>query len=493
MSRAADRAAGADGRAAGAGRETTGPPDGARAGGEGHARPRRRVGPRTVWLLLALWLLTGGGLAVLAWQAARPLPAADVVVANDLVRTVEANWPALAVGGVGTAGLDRFDGLDYTVVDASGRLLLAHGVPVTDELSAARGRAATYDVRADDPGGVATAAGSPSPTTTAGGRSAAGPSRVIGRVYVTDPTAPAVAGRLPALARTAAAVLLAAALLTTAWVLWWRSRVVVPFLRLQEFAADIAAGRLDAPLRMDRAHLFGAFTESFDIMRGELTRARAAEQAAHESKRTLVSQLGHDIRTPLASLGATAELLAVTEADPARRERLDVVLAKTRQIDALVDELFEANAEQLEALPVVPEPHPSAELAALVRRADPTGLVRRVDVPDCLVDLDPRRTQQVLDNVLGNAAKYGAPPVDVTGAIDAGLLALTIRDHGPGVSEEDLPRLTAQRFRGANAADLPGFGLGLFTSSWLMERMGGSLTCHNVAGGFAVVLEFPCP
>lgn len=419
---------------------------------------------RTWPLLLVLWFAVAAAIGTLTWSASRPLPAVDVAAANDLVRTAEASWGRLDDGAV-RARLDEA-GVDYTVVDTGGRVLAGRGTPVTDQLAAARARAATLDV-------------------TRGGQ-------VVGRVYVADPSASAVGRRVADAARLATAVLAGVAVVATAWALWLRRRVVTPFGRLQEFAADIAAGRLDAPLRMDRSHLFGAFTESFDLMRAELTRARDAERAAQESKRTLVSQLGHDIRTPLASLGAAAELLTVGETDPVRRERLAVVLAKTHQIDALVDELFQANAEQLEALPVEPEPHASTDIAAMVRRADVTGLVAEIALPDALIDLDPRRTQQVLDNLLHNAAKYGAPPVRVTARVEAGLYAVTIRDRGPGVPPEELPRLVAQRFRGSNAGDAPGFGLGLFTASWLMERMGGSLTCHNVTDGFAVVLEFRC-
>ena len=58
----------------------------------------------------------------------------------------------------------------------------------------------------------------------------------------------------------------------------------------------------------------------------------------------------------------------------------------------------------------------------------------RVELPEALLDVDPRRTQQILDNVLANVAKYGAPPVIVTGVVTAGLYAVTIRDAGPGVA-----------------------------------------------------------
>lgn len=425
------------------------------------APPGRTRRLRTWPLLVSLWLGAAVGTAVVAGTVASPLPTVDVAAANDLVRTAERTWPELD-----RAALDRA-GPDYTVVDGQGRVLASRGAPVTDQLAAVRARAAALDVMRDG--------------------------AVVGRVFVADPTVAVVSVRADRIARVATGTMAALAVLATAWVWWLRRRVVTPFARLQEFAADVAAGRLDAPLRMDRSHLFGAFSESFDVLRSQLTRAREAERAATDSKRTLVSQLGHDIRTPLASIGATAELLAVGEEDAVRRERLDVVLAKVAQIDALVEELFEANAEQLEALPVEPEPHPAAALADLVRRADVTGIVAAVELAEALIELDPRRTQQVLDNILGNAAKYGAPPVTVTGGLaEARLYVVTIRDHGPGVATDELARLTAQRFRGANAAGSPGFGLGLFTANWLMERMGGALTCHVLPGGFAVVLEFRC-
>lgn len=411
-------------------------------------------------MLLGLWLLAALAVGALAGTVARPLPAVDVAAANDLARTAEGSWDSLD-----TAALDRV-GLDYTVVDRTGNVRAARGAPVADQLAAARARAVSLDL-------------------VRGGET-------VGRVYVADPTTAELADRQGTVARVAATAIGVIAVAATAWALWLRRRVVAPFRRLQEFAADIAAGRLDAPLRMDRSHLFGAFTESFDLLRAQLTRAREAERAATESKQTLVSQLGHDIRTPLASLGATAELLAVGESDPVRRERLAVIRAKVGQIDALVDDLFEANAEQLQALPVAPVPLATPELRELIHRADATGMVAAIDLPDALVEVDPLRAQQVFDNLLGNAAKYGAPPVTVTGVIEAGLYAVTIRDRGPGVPPDELPRLTAQRFRGSNAADAPGFGLGLFTSAWLMERMGGSLTCHNATDGLAVVVEFRC-
>ena len=84
--------------------------------------------------------------------------------------------------------------------------------------------------------------------------------------------------------------------------------VIRPFRQLKDFAGRIAEGNLDIPLKMDRFNLFGAFTESFDIMRAELKRARRAEAQANAAKKELVAELSHDIKTPIASIQAAAEV-----------------------------------------------------------------------------------------------------------------------------------------------------------------------------------------
>ena len=80
--------------------------------------------------------------------------------------------------------------------------------------------------------------------------------------------------------------------------------LIRPFRKLKAFALHIARGNLDIPLEMDKHNLFGAFTESFDLMRSELKKAKNAEAKAAEDKKELVAKLSHDIRTPLASIKA---------------------------------------------------------------------------------------------------------------------------------------------------------------------------------------------
>ena len=93
------------------------------------------------------------------------------------------------------------------------------------------------------------------------------------------------------------------------YTIWLYINVIRPFGKMKEFASAVAAGDLDKPLEMDKKNIFGAFTESFDIMRDELAISRQREYEANVSKRELIAQLSHDIKTPVASIKAMSEVL----------------------------------------------------------------------------------------------------------------------------------------------------------------------------------------
>lgn len=88
---------------------------------------------------------------------------------------------------------------------------------------------------------------------------------------------------------------------------------VRPFRELQHFTTEIAKGNLDVMLPMHRENMFGAFTESFDVMREELAASRMREAEAEKSKKELVAQLSHDIKTPVSTIKATCEVLEMKE------------------------------------------------------------------------------------------------------------------------------------------------------------------------------------
>ena len=128
--------------------------------------------------------------------------------------------------------------------------------------------------------------------------------------------------------------------------------MVKPFHKMKGFAERIAGGNLDIPLAMDRQNLFGAFTESFDIMRSELKKARIAEAKANTSKKELVAKLSHDIKMPVASIKAAFEVGAALTDNERIRDNYMQIIHKADQINTLITNLFTAALEELEQLPV---------------------------------------------------------------------------------------------------------------------------------------------
>ena len=273
-------------------------------------------------------------------------------------------------------------------------------------------------------------------------------------------------------------------------ILWIEIRVVKPFDRMKEFAVSVASGDLDKPLEMDRLHLFGAFTESFDIMREELNLARERELQANISKKELVAQLSHDIKTPVASIKAMSEVLSVKEDREELKSKIAAIGDKADHIDSLVNNLFTSTLQELEKLEVNTTDMDSVELIKMLKEADNKGLIKELDVPECIVQGDPMRINQVISNIIFNSYKYADTDIYVNGQTDEDTLSISITDRGGGVPVEELGIITQKYKRGANTEGIQGTGLGLYISKELMENMDGSLEVANADGGFRVTISF---
>ncbi len=266
-------------------------------------------------------------------------------------------------------------------------------------------------------------------------------------------------------------------------------RVAKPFGKLEDFAERVAGGNLDIPLEMDRGNIFGAFTESFDIMRSELKKARLAEARANAEKKELVAKLSHDIRTPVASIKAASEVgAAIAESEKSRRN-YDRIIQKADQINALVTNLFSATLEELQQLTVEPTDMKSREIPEMLSGADYFHYAEIPAVPDCMLFADKLRLQQVFDNIFANSYKYANTEITVEISLKNNYLQIVVEDFGGGVSEKELPLLKEKFKRGENAENVEGAGLGLYISDCFMNEMKGGLDIENGTHGLAVTVK----
>ncbi|MBR3248170.1 MAG: HAMP domain-containing histidine kinase [Clostridiales bacterium] len=285
-------------------------------------------------------------------------------------------------------------------------------------------------------------------------------------------------------------VIICEAVIIALFLVWVYMNIVKPFDDLKGFAADVASGNLDKPLKMDRGNIFGSFTESFDIMRSELNEAKQKEYEAQRSKMELVSQLSHDIKTPVASIKALGELLEAQSTDPKSKERLGSIVAKADNIDVMVSDLFTEALTDLNELSVDVSEQESLILDKIIKDADYKDLVTGDSVAECLIICDPLRVTQVVNNIIFNSYKYADTKIYLESHIEDDCLVVAFTDEGGGVSNDDLPVITKRFRRGENAKGKPGSGLGLAIAKELMEKMDGDLEVANADKGLRVTLYF---
>ena len=216
---------------------------------------------------------------------------------------------------------------------------------------------------------------------------------------------------------------------------------------------------------------------SFNTMLGALEESTRA-------RRQLVADASHELRTPLTSLRTNIEVLASDRAlPPGERERLltDVV-DQLGEMTTLISELIElARGEQHpEETEDVRLDLVAADAVERTRRNRP-GVSFKTDLSESLVHGVPRTIERAVANLLDNAAKWSPPGGEVEVAVRDG--ELTVRDHGPGIENEDLPYVFDRFYRASSARGLPGSGLGLAIVRQVAEAHGGQVVAERPAGG----------
>ena len=278
-----------------------------------------------------------------------------------------------------------------------------------------------------------------------------------------------------------------------------RKAILLPFARMKEFASYVAAGDLDRPLEMDKGNLFGAFSESFDIMREELKASRARELYLQKKERELIASLSHDLKTPVTGIKLTAELMAAVFAQNEGQEitvtedmiaKMNNIYKRADEIALLVGDLFSSTLEDLGEFKVKCADENAAVIAQIVSEYDDRGLVRISEIPQVIVHMDKLRLSQVIGNILFNSYKYADTPIDISFRLDESFLEVSIRDSGPGVPEDEIGLITNKFYRGKEHGDKEGSGLGLYIARILMDKMGGELSVRS-ENGLCVTLLIP--
>jgi signal transduction histidine kinase len=263
---------------------------------------------------------------------------------------------------------------------------------------------------------------------------------------------------------------------------------------LNQAANNIAEGELATRVPVTGSDEMAGLARTFNAMAAQLEAAAKKQAELDTLRRDLIAWVGHDLRTPLASIRAMVEALAdgmVDEPDTVQRY-LNTMQKDIRSLSLLIDDLFQM--AQIDAGGLQLNRHPSSlsdlisdtiesfsELAArqgvtLEGSAGP-GLE--------LVDMDTRRIGQALANLVSNALRHtpAGGRVQVRASKSAAGVLVEVEDNGEGIRPEDLPFIFQQFYRGEKSRSRAtgGAGLGLAIAKGIVEAHGGHIGVESGA------------
>ncbi len=233
----------------------------------------------------------------------------------------------------------------------------------------------------------------------------------------------------------------------------------------------------------------------------DITERKRIEQLQRE----FISTVSHELRTPLTSISGALALICsnvMGEVPEQMRELLHIAQQNSLRLSALIDDLLDM--DKLHAgkmrFELLEQPlRPQLEMALQSNRsyAERHGVQLQLgECPQVQVRVDAMRLQQVLSNLLSNAAKFSPPGehVELSARLRDGQVRVSVRDRGPGISTDFRERVF-QKFAQADSSDSRqqgGTGLGLAISKELMERMGGRIGFESEFGhGACFWFELP--
>ncbi len=270
-------------------------------------------------------------------------------------------------------------------------------------------------------------------------------------------------------------------------------RFALPMGELIEAAGQVESGDYSA-----RVHDFGHGPRELRALVAAFNAMAAQLEVDEDQRRTLLADVSHELRTPLAVLRGELEAM-IDGIHPADEEHLSAAVEEIAMLTGLVEDLRTFAQAESGRLELHPE---TTDLGVLIEEVatafEPLAakgqVTLNVQVPAelPLASLDPLRIRQVLSNVVSNALRYAPAGSEVliqAEQIGPDRIAISVRDHGPGIAPEVLPHLFDRFARGS---DSHGSGLGLAIARRLVEAHGGIIRADQPAGG-GTLIRFELP
>ncbi len=292
----------------------------------------------------------------------------------------------------------------------------------------------------------------------------------------------------------------AALLMLVCAVLIWRlHRLWTDFGAVADQAAAVRAGELERELALQKNSDLSGLADDLNHIRQGLHQAVEERTRSERMKVELVTNVSHDLKTPLTSIISYTELLSQEPLEPPASEYVQIMGEKAQRLKAMVQDVFEVSKAASGQLPVKLERLDYARLlrqtlADMGQAIDNSGLTLRAAIPEGEVPItaDSDRMYRVFQNLIGNALKYSLPGsrVYLNLAVEGRQASASVRNTSAAELKPGAD-YTARFVRGDESRTDGGSGLGLSIAESFTRACGGSLTISTEADLFTAVVTFP--
>ena len=274
--------------------------------------------------------------------------------------------------------------------------------------------------------------------------------------------------------------------------------------QLEKITEDVRRLNVDLEAKVEqRTHFLREALQELEKSQQELNEALNKEKELGEIKSRFVSMASHEFRTPLSTILSSANLLSrytATEDQDKRDKHIKRTKDAVRHLNTLLEDFLSVGKLEEGKIGVEPAPFALRELLEEVTeemqsQSKPGQTIHWLYAGGQLIDSDKRLVKNILINLLSNAIKFseeGASILLQAESRPGGGVAISVRDKGIGISAEDQQHLFSSFFRGANAINIEGTGLGLHIVRRYLDLLEGNIRLESTLGeGTRVTIELP--
>ncbi len=285
-------------------------------------------------------------------------------------------------------------------------------------------------------------------------------------------------------AGTVNAVLGVIAILFIAVMLYIKYAILAPFERLSSLPYELSKGNLTTPVKETKNRFFGKFLWGIDILRENIEQQKQRELEMQKEKKTLLLSLSHDIKTPLSAIKLYSAALSKNLYSDAEKQHkiAENINEKADEIEGYVSQIITASREDFFSFEVNMGEFYLSELVEKIAGyyKEKLALIKTDFIigkyKNCLLSGDLSRSVEVMQNIMENALKYGdGRRVELIFPEDDEYVQIAVMNGGCTLVKDDFPHIFESFWRGSNAGNIGGNGLGLYICRQLMRKMNGEI------------------